>query len=77
MITIRTFGIIGTTGYFSSGVTNTDPRKGVKIEDNAYNKKELIPGTPEQYIRSEPKMHRNDYCNCGSGNKYKKCCLIK
>jgi len=28
-------------------------------------------------IRAEPKVGRNDPCNCGSGKKYKKCCLNK
>ncbi len=27
------------------------------------------------YIREEPKVGRNDPCPCGSGKKYKKCCL--
>jgi SWIM/SEC-C metal-binding protein len=27
--------------------------------------------------RSEPKVGRNDPCPCGSGLKYKKCCLKK
>jgi len=26
-------------------------------------------------VRSEPKIGRNDPCPCGSGKKYKKCCL--
>jgi SEC-C motif len=26
-------------------------------------------------IRTEPKIGRNDPCPCGSGKKYKKCCL--
>ncbi len=26
-------------------------------------------------VRAEPKTHRNDPCPCGSGLKYKKCCL--
>lgn len=30
--------------------------------------------TPEQYIRSAPKVGRNDPCSCGSGKKFKKCC---
>lgn len=30
---------------------------------------------PEPYIRPEPKVGRNDPCPCGSGKKYKKCCL--
>ena len=28
----------------------------------------------ETYVRSEPKVGRNDPCPCGSGKKYKKCC---
>lgn len=31
----------------------------------------------ETYVRSEPKVGRNDPCPCGSGKKYKKCCLAK
>ena len=31
----------------------------------------------EPYIRPEPKIGRNDPCPCGSGKKYKKCCLAK
>jgi hypothetical protein len=29
---------------------------------------------PEQLVRDEPKVGRNDPCPCGSGNKYKRCC---
>ena len=29
------------------------------------------------YVRPEPKVGRNDPCPCGSGKKYKKCCLSK
>jgi hypothetical protein len=32
---------------------------------------------PETYRRSEPKIGRNDPCPCGSGRKYKHCCLNK
>ncbi len=31
----------------------------------------------EPYIRPEPRIGRNDPCPCGSGKKYKKCCLAK
>lgn len=31
----------------------------------------------EPYVRDEPKIGRNDPCPCGSGKKYKKCCLGK
>ena len=30
--------------------------------------------TPQQYVRSAPKVGRNDPCMCGSGKKFKKCC---
>jgi hypothetical protein len=32
---------------------------------------------PVPYVRSGPKIGRNDPCPCGSGKKYKKCCLGK
>jgi len=32
---------------------------------------------PETYRRPEPKTGRNDLCPCGSGKKYKQCCLAK
>jgi hypothetical protein len=28
-------------------------------------------------LKKQPEPGRNDSCPCGSGNKYKKCCLIK
>lgn len=30
---------------------------------------------PEPHVRDSPKVGRNDPCPCGSGKKYKKCCL--
>jgi preprotein translocase subunit SecA len=32
---------------------------------------------PQPYRRPEPKIGRNDMCPCGSGKKYKYCCLGK
>jgi len=32
---------------------------------------------PPVPVTSEPKVGRNDPCPCGSGKKYKKCCLLK
>lgn len=32
---------------------------------------------PEPYLRTIPKVGRNDLCHCGSGKKFKKCCLDK
>jgi uncharacterized protein len=40
----------------------------------------LDPATPDResnvipFVRSEPKVGRNDPCPCGSGKKFKKCC---
>ena len=31
----------------------------------------------EPYVRPEPKIGRNEPCPCGSGKKYKQCCLLK
>lgn len=28
-------------------------------------------------IRKRPKVGRNESCPCGSGKKFKKCCLVK
>jgi hypothetical protein len=28
------------------------------------------------YVREEPKIQRNEPCSCGSGKKYKKCCIL-
>lgn len=30
---------------------------------------------PKQQVREYPKIRRNDLCPCGSGKKYKNCCL--
>ena len=37
----------------------------------------LSPGREPQQpaLRNAPKVGRNDFCPCGSGKKYKKCCL--
>jgi SEC-C motif-containing protein len=32
---------------------------------------------PKPFIRGEDKVNRNDPCPCGSGKKYKKCCMGK
>ena len=32
-------------------------------------------GGPGTLVRAAPRIGRNDPCPCGSGKKYKKCCL--
>ena len=36
-----------------------------------------IPPTPAQMKRRPPKVGRNEPCPCGSGKKFKKCCLTR
>jgi len=44
-------------------------------EDNELEDGDEYGATPETYVRESPKIGRNDPCPCGSGKKYKKCCL--
>jgi len=39
------------------------------LEDDVYD--------PEPIVRKSAKIGRNDPCPCGSGKKYKKCCIVK
>lgn len=52
-----------------------DAENDADVGDGDYNYNE--PFLPETYVRPEPKIGRNDTCPCGSGKKYKKCCLDK
>jgi len=39
--------------------------------------KEMVePPTKSQMLRSPPRISRNEKCPCGSGKKFKKCCMI-
>ena len=64
------------------------PEAGVVMEDLMQTKKgrqqlQFVMNCPPEYQgpltptieRETPKVGRNDPCPCGSGNKYKKCCL--
>lgn len=48
------------------GILSVDERKEIKKDFNR-----------ERIVVKEPKIGRNDPCPCGSGKKYKKCCLNK
>ena len=37
--------------------------------------KGAIAASSEPFVRSEQRVGRNDPCICGSGKKFKKCCL--
>lgn len=44
--------------------------------DRKHMKKMAIPPTQRQMNRKPPKVGRNEPCPCGSGKKFKKCCLV-
>lgn len=47
-----------------------------KKEEQA--ERERLATMPRQpFVREEPRVGRNDPCPCGSGKKYKKCCMNK
>jgi len=75
---------------FESFLMNNIPRKkdtmlffapdGPSLVDKVYFEKHGIPynfPTNTQTIHKKKKIGRNDSCPCGSGKKYKKCCLGK
>ena len=47
------------------------------VEEHDYIKIMNIPPTNTQMARKPPRVGRNDLCPCGSGKKFKKCCLNK
>jgi SEC-C motif-containing protein len=61
--------------YYQNGTRETHHEiAGFKKEEERWY---FLDGTaPEQkqFVRSGPKVGRNDPCPCGSGKKYKKCC---
>jgi SEC-C motif len=38
---------------------------------------DLLGGKPAPFLRTEKQVGRNDPCPCGSGKKYKKCCISR
>lgn len=53
----------GSPGYKSDG------------DCNIWCEKCLNKNIHPQVKRTEPKIHRNEQCPCGSNKKYKKCCM--
>jgi len=49
----------------------------VKKEDMSTNSSEMSPAAKKTVRRAEEKVGRNDPCPCGSGKKYKQCCVNK
>lgn len=49
--------------------------KFIDINEHLYWSNYLIGERQPPFIRTEPKIGRNETCPCGSGKKYKKCCI--
>jgi len=45
------------------------------ITDQGRFKEMAVEPTPKQRARKPPRIGRNDLCPCGSGKKFKVCCL--
>lgn len=59
-------------------LSNLDEDLDDQDEDDALDVDDpVIQGPQEPYVRAGPKVGRNDSCPCGSGRKYKKCCLTR
>jgi SWIM/SEC-C metal-binding protein len=63
---------------FVGGLEPDEPEDISEVEyllnPDAFNSQPRMAGG-ETVVRDEPKVGRNDPCPCGSGKKYKKCCL--
>jgi len=55
--------------------TATDDKEFERLMANKFMKPMVVPPTPSQLDRKPPKVGRNEPCPCGSGKKFKKCCL--
>ncbi len=66
------------TGEITTKETEAAMQKfldGLHEADRKHMRKMTIPPTPKQMKRKPPKVGRNEPCPCGSGKKFKKCCL--
>ena len=50
-------------------------RKAMQEVDQQFLKMMNVPPTEKQMARKPPKVGRNEPCPCGSGKKFKMCCL--
>ena len=73
--------IISTIALLASQPQSNEPQK-IEVNNVINNIYQQLPQTPEtkkpiQKPEKSKKVGRNDPCPCGSGKKYKKCCLNK
>ena len=71
------------TGMIMDGVMQTPMESGsnttetlaTTLNSSPSHISQFIPRKPKQQVREYKKIGRNDECPCGSGKKYKNCCL--
>lgn len=72
----KTIGIIGSGAAHHYAEVLPLLLQPLPQHDLYFPKSKPLPGKPGK-IRTGPKISRNELCKCGSGNKYKKCCINK
>lgn len=70
----KSYGKQKERGSFNCHICGADGFK-ADGESNVWCEKCLNKELHPQIIRDKPKVGRNDLCSCGSGKKYKKCCI--
>lgn len=71
---MKTVGVIGGHGIFEDNVNYIRMRDGLDMSNEYPVVKPLKRGYYDS-VRTEPKIGRNTECSCGSGKKYKRCCM--
>ena len=66
--------IVSAGVMFNKDVLQAKPRSMPPLVRDYQPQPEIV---PTKTIRNEVRIQRNDPCPCGSGKKYKKCCLNK
>lgn len=61
---------------FYEGFPEIEPREDDLLDDELLDN-EYVPPPARPFRRATERVGRNDLCPCGSGKKYKKCCLRK
>jgi uncharacterized protein YchJ len=60
---------------FNNGSSKFDEATPYLLDEHYHYEHDNCCGFNTKIMRKEPKIGRNDPCHCGSGKKYKKCCL--
>lgn len=69
--------VIFIANYTQDGKTYRHHERATFVkENNQWYFEDGEPNKPKPFVRDAPKTGRNDPCPCGSGKKYKKCCMV-